>query len=210
MDKKQAKWIVKTMRKKYKHCGDQCVLDIAKNSYHDNMISWEDLKIIADIIHYEFYDWFERLPDEERRSQCKSKTDNSDRIDAYIKKYEKWQAMSFFKKVVIWIKYHPISSFKKFMLNPSWADEYNAAPPKVKAYYKLIWNYNDSKYRPKKRLKKMEDNFEISDWEYLLSKSHSFQWYDYKKKMVARFPDYVFPPKKYEKITTKNAIEKQE
>ena len=96
------------------------------------------------------------------------------------------------------------------MLNPSWADEYNAAPPKVKAYYKLIWNYNDSKYRPKKRLKKMEDAFEISDWEYLLSKSHSFQWYDYKKKMVARFPDYVFPPKKYEKITTQNAIEKQE
>lgn len=71
--------------KKYKHCGDQCVIDIAENGYHDNIISWEDLKIIADIIHYEFYDWFERLPDEERRSQCKSKTDNFDRIDAYIK-----------------------------------------------------------------------------------------------------------------------------
>ena len=40
------------------------------------------------------------------------------------------------------------------MLNPSWADEYNAAPPKGKAYYKLKWNYNDSKYWPEKRLKK--------------------------------------------------------
>ena len=106
-----------------------------------------------------------------------------------MKKYEIWSAMPFPKKVITWIKYHPISGFKKFMLNPSWADEYNAAPPKVKAYYKLKWNYNDSKYWPKKRLKKMEDNFEKSDWEFLMSKSRSFEWYSYKKKMQEHFPN---------------------
>ena len=207
MDKKQAKWIVKMMRKKYSN-DDQFILDVAGNSYYDNIVSWEDVKAIADVIHYEFNDWFENLPDDERRSRCKSKPDNFDRLDSYIKKYDKWQSMSFGKKVITWIKYHPISKFKKFMLNPAWADEYNAAPPKVKRYYKLKWSYNNKRGLPRKRLKKMEDAFEISDWKYLLLRSHSFEWYDYKKKMLAHFPDYVFPPKKYEDNKPKNTIEK--
>ena len=196
MDKKKAQWIVKMMRRRYCR-DDQLILDIAKNSYRDNIVSWEDLKAITDVIHYEFYDWFENLPDEDRRSSCSTKTDNFDRLDSYIRKYEKWQLMSFGKKVVTWIKYHPLSEFKKMMLNPAWADDYNAAPPKVKRYYKLKWSYNNKNGWPKKRLKKMEDAFEISDWEYLLKKSHSFQWGDYKKKMIAHFSDYVFPPKEY-------------
>lgn len=34
MDKKEAKWIVKQMRKMYSD--DRTILEIAKNSYHDN------------------------------------------------------------------------------------------------------------------------------------------------------------------------------
>ena len=187
MDKKEAKWIVKQMRKMYSD--DRTILEIAKNSYHDRIISWDELILICNEIHYEFYDSFVEKPEEERRNACYKFNGILERVDKYMKKYEIWSAMPFPKKVITWIKYHPISGFKKFMLNPSWADEYNAAPPKVKAYYKLKWNYNDSKYWPKKRLKKMEDNFEKSDWEFLMSKSHSFEWYSYKKKMQEHFPN---------------------
>ena len=56
MDKKEAKWIVKQMRKMYSD--DRTILEIAKNSYHDRIISWDELILICNEIHYEFYDSF--------------------------------------------------------------------------------------------------------------------------------------------------------
>lgn len=186
MDRKEAKWIVKRMREMYSD--DGTILEIAKNSYHDRIISWDELILICDEIHYEFYDSFVEKPEEERRAACYKFNGIFEWVDKYMNEYKIWSALSFPKKIITWIKYHPISEFKKFMLNPAFVNLYNAAPPKVKAYYKLKWNYNDSKYWPKKRLKKMEDNFEKSDWEFLMSKSHSFEWYSYKKKMQEHFP----------------------
>lgn len=186
MDRKEAKWIVKRMREMYSD--DGTILEIAKNSYHDRIISWDELILICDEIHYEFYDSFVEKPEEERRAACYKFNGIFERVDKYMNEYKIWSALSFPKKIITWIKYHPIYEFKKFMLNPAFVNLYNAAPPKVKAYYKLKWNYNDSKYWPKKRLKKMEDNFEKSDWEFLMSKSHSFEWYSYKKKMQEHFP----------------------
>lgn len=187
MDRKEAKWIVKRMREMYSD--DGTILEIAKNSYHDRIISWDELILICDEIHYEFYDSFVEKPEEERRAACYKFNGIFERVDKYINEYKIWSALSFPKKIITWIKYHPISEFKKFMLNPAFVNLYNAAPPKVKAYYKLKWNYNYSKYWPEKRLKKMEDNFEKSDWEFLMSKSHSFEWYSYKKKMQEHFPN---------------------
>ena len=187
MDKKEAKWIVKQMRKMYSD--DGTILEIAKNSYHDRIILWDELILICDEIHYEFYDSFVEKPEEERRAACYKFNGIFERVDKYMNEYKIWSALSFPKKIITWIKYHPISEFKKFMLNPAFVNLYNAAPPKVKAYYKLKWNYNYSKYWPEKRLKKMEDNFEKSDWEFLMSKSHSFEWYSYKKKMQEHFPN---------------------
>ena len=186
MDRKEAKWIVKRMREMYSD--DGTILEIAKNSYHDRIISWDELILICDEIHYEFYDSFVEKPEEERRAACYKFNGIFERVDKYMNEYKIRSALSFPKKIITWIKYLPISEFKKFMLNPAFVNLYNAAPPKVKAYYKLKWNYNDSKYWPKKRLKKMEDNFEKSDWEFLMSKSHSFEWYSYKKKMQEHFP----------------------
>lgn len=187
MDIKEAKWIVKRMREMYSD--DRTILEIAKNSFHDRIISWDEIILICNEIHYEFYDSFVEKPEEERRAACYKFNGIFERVDKYMNEYKNWSALSFPKKIITWIKYHPISEFKKFMLNPTFINLYNAAPPKVKAYYKLKWNYNDSKYWPKKRLKKMEDNFEKSDWEFLMSKSHSFEWYSYKKKMQEHFPN---------------------
>lgn len=187
MDRKEAKWIVKRMREMYSD--DGTILEIAKNSYHDRIISWDELILICNEIHYEFYDSFVEKLEEERRAACYKFNGIFERVDKYMNEYKIWSALSFPKKIITWIKYHPISEFKKFILNPAFVNLYNAAPPKVKAYYKLKWNYNYSKFWPEKRLKKMEDNFEKSDWEFLMSKSHSFEWYSYKKKMQEHFPN---------------------
>lgn len=152
MDRKEAKWIVKRMREMYSD--DGTILEIAKNSYHDRIISWDELILICNEIHYEFYDSFVEKPEEERRAACYKFNGIFERVDKYMNEYKIWSALSFPKKIIIWLKYHPISEFKKFMLNPAFVNLYNAAPPKVKAYYKLKWNYNYSKYWPEKRLKK--------------------------------------------------------
>lgn len=191
MDKRQAKWIVKKLKEENKNLVNSLILEIAQAGYCNKAISWEDLKTITDVINYEYFGWFEDITDEGRRELLHSSADTFDRLGPYMDEYEKLRALPLDKRVATWIKHHPISGFKKRMLDPYWEGVYNDAPPKVKRYYKLKWTCYSIPYWPERRFRKMEDDFDIRDWEYVLLKSHGFEWYDYKLKMLAHFPDYV-------------------
>lgn len=168
MDRKEAKWIVRQMRKGF---DDKTILEIAKNSYHENMIPWDDLLLICHEIEYEFYDWFAEKSDEEKREKCYVPNDIPDRIDKYMNQYIEWISTPFFKEEIV-------------------------AKSKCEAYLKCQKEWSKAsfdgddelydKWSEKGHL--LRDTFSREDWMELIGQSTGRAKYEYTRMMNVKFP----------------------
>lgn len=168
MKRRIAIWIVKQMRKEF---DDRTILEIAKNSYHENMISWDDLLLICHEIEYEFYDWFAEKPDEEKRGECCVPNDIPERIDKYMNQYIEWISTPFFTEEIV-------------------------AKSKCEAYLKCQKEWSNAsfdgddesydKWSEKGHL--LRDAFSREDWMELIGQSTGRAKYEYTRMMNAKFP----------------------
>lgn len=168
MKRRVAIWIVKQMRKEF---DDTTILEIAKNSYHDNMISWDDLLLICHEIKFEFYDWFAEKSDKEKREECYVPNDIPERIDKYINQYDEWISTPFFTEKII-------------------------AKSKCEAYHKCQKEWSKAfcegdyelydKWSEKGHL--LRDTFSREDWMELIGQSTGRAKYEYTRMMNAKFP----------------------
>jgi len=168
MTRRVAIWIVKQMRKEF---DDRSILEIAKNSYHENMISWDDLLLICHEIEYEFYDWFAEKPDDEKRKKCFVPNDIPERVDKYMNQYIEWISTPFFHEEIV-------------------------AKSKCEAYLKCQKEWSKAfcvgdyelydKWSEKGHL--LRDTFSREDWMELIGQSTGRAKYEYTRMMNAKFP----------------------